>query len=293
MSRWFRHYGGLARDEKLVSAAVKSRQPVERVIWVWTAILESASEVNDNGRYNFDTGEAAYFLRCDEADLVGVLTSLESLGRLCDGVVVRWGDRQYSSDSAAERQRRYRERKSAGAGIRKENSDDNRNGDGLVASRDADVTPQDTDTDTDTDKKVILSPQAAPKPKNGSRLSDDWVLPKAWGNWALENIAGATIETVRSQADQFRDYWVGKAGAAARKADWEATWRNWMRNAKPPSRSPPQPIAGKPRNIAEASTQLLAQMRAENANTQPGTSHSLLEPNVPRLAAPIRQFGPE
>jgi hypothetical protein len=27
----------------------------------------------------------------------------------------------------------------------------------------------------------------------------------------------------------FRDYWTGKAGKEARKADWGATWRNWCR----------------------------------------------------------------
>lgn len=142
-------------------------------------------------------------------------------------------------------------------------------------------------------KEVILSPQVAPKLKNGSRLSEDWVLPKAWGDWALESVSGATIETVRSQAEQFRDYWVGKAGAAARKVDWEATWRNWMRNAKPIHRAYPPNLDGKPRNIAEASTQLLAQMRAENANTQPGTSNSIPQSNVPRLTPPIRKFGSE
>ncbi len=62
MSRWFRHYAGLARDDKLVRVALKSKQPVERVMWVWVAILESASEINDGGRYDFDADEAAYFL---------------------------------------------------------------------------------------------------------------------------------------------------------------------------------------------------------------------------------------
>ncbi|QXP89479.1 hypothetical protein [Methylococcus capsulatus] len=30
-------------------------------------------------------------------------------------------------------------------------------------------------------------------------------------------------------AEIFRDYWVAKSGADARKADWGATWRNWVR----------------------------------------------------------------
>jgi hypothetical protein len=35
------------------------------------------------------------------------------------------------------------------------------------------------------------------------------------------------------EADKFADYWHSKPGAAARKSDWAATWRNWCRNAKP------------------------------------------------------------
>jgi len=28
---------------------------------------------------------------------------------------------------------------------------------------------------------------------------------------------------------RFSDYWQGKAGQAGVKADWHATWRNWLR----------------------------------------------------------------
>lgn len=154
MSRWFRHYAGMMRDEKLVRAAVKAKQPVERVIWVWGAILESAAEVNDGGRYEFDAGEAAYFLRCDVSDLECILASLEGFGRLAAGVVVRWGDRQYSSDSAAERQRRYRERRAAGATV----SVNERDSDGAKPSRDGGVTLQEAETELDTENK---QPRAA------------------------------------------------------------------------------------------------------------------------------------
>lgn len=32
---------------------------------------------------------------------------------------------------------------------------------------------------------------------------------------------------------KFTDYWLAKAGRDAVKLDWEATWRNWIRNARP------------------------------------------------------------
>ena len=157
MSRWFRHYAGMMRDEKLVKVAVRAKQPVERVLWVWGAILESAAEINDDGRYDLDAGEAAYFLRCDETDISGIETELEGAGRVSKGVVERWWDRQHSSDSGAERQRRYRERKARNA---LSEGDDNRNGDGRVTSRDAEVTAsRDRDRNISEDANASSSPE--------------------------------------------------------------------------------------------------------------------------------------
>lgn len=141
MSRWFRHYVGMMRDDKLVRVAVRAKQPVERVLWVYGAILESASEINDGGRYEFDAGEAAYFLRCDESELLDIHAALVSLGRISDRVVERWGDRQFDSDKSKDRQKRYRERQQA---ARERDCDVTR------PSRDGGVTPQETDTETDS-----------------------------------------------------------------------------------------------------------------------------------------------
>jgi uncharacterized protein YdaU (DUF1376 family) len=33
-------------------------------------------------------------------------------------------------------------------------------------------------------------------------------------------------------ADAFVDYWIAQPGAKGRKADWPATWRNWVRNQR-------------------------------------------------------------
>lgn len=71
--------------------------------------------------------------------------------------------------------------------------------------------------------------EAKASPKNGSRLPKDWFLPASWGQWAVAE--GVSQEVARAEADRFKDYWVGLAGAKARKADWEATWRNWIRKA--------------------------------------------------------------
>jgi uncharacterized protein YdaU (DUF1376 family) len=63
----------------------------------------------------------------------------------------------------------------------------------------------------------------------GSRLSADWVLPKEWADWAKQERPDLDL---RSVGEQFRDYWSAKAGSGSTKLDWQATWRNWVRNQK-------------------------------------------------------------
>ncbi|OAN76723.1 hypothetical protein A8B82_15120 [Sulfitobacter sp. EhC04] len=66
----------------------------------------------------------------------------------------------------------------------------------------------------------------------GTRLADDWHLPKEWGDWAVSE--GWAVDAIREEAAKFKDYWIAKPGAPGRKSDWKATWRNWMRNSKTP-----------------------------------------------------------
>lgn len=67
-----------------------------------------------------------------------------------------------------------------------------------------------------------------------TRLPVDWQLPDEWQAWALTEQPSWTPEGIRHVADSFRDYWLAKGGADARKVDWEATWRNWVRREKSP-----------------------------------------------------------
>jgi len=94
-------------------------------------------------------------------------------------------------------------------------------------------------------KRKATMPEPEPEPikteakastkKRGTRLPENWTLPKAYGEWALEN--GWAESVVREQADRFHDYWIGKAGSSAAKLDWLATWRNWMRQSSKQSSS--------------------------------------------------------
>jgi hypothetical protein len=141
MSRWFRHYAGMARDDKLVRASIKSKQPVERVVWVWAAILESAAEIDDDGRYEIEHEEMARFLRCPASKIAAVEAALADLGRVDGLCVAKWASRQFQSDRSAARTKAYRERR--------------RDTNVTSQERRGDSPETETETETETEKKEV------------------------------------------------------------------------------------------------------------------------------------------
>ena len=64
--------------------------------------------------------------------------------------------------------------------------------------------------------------------ERGTRLPDGWLLPRAWGEWAMHE-CGFTEAQVREVAATFADYWHAVPGSKGVKLDWLATWRNRCR----------------------------------------------------------------
>lgn len=79
---------------------------------------------------------------------------------------------------------------------------------------------------------TIASPPAPPPSREarGCRLPLDFEPAPDALAWALSDLR-APPDLVRSETERFRDHWMGEAGARGRKANWNATWRNWMRRA--------------------------------------------------------------
>lgn len=63
----------------------------------------------------------------------------------------------------------------------------------------------------------------------GARLAADWALPDDWRAYCVERRPDLDPATV---AENFRDYWHGRNGREALKADWKATWQRWVRNER-------------------------------------------------------------
>ena len=76
------------------------------------------------------------------------------------------------------------------------------------------------------------------KKSSGTRINPDFELPDDWKTWALSETKWHP-DAITREFSKFRDYWVAKSGKDATKADWLATWRNWIRNAQDRQRAPP------------------------------------------------------
>ncbi len=73
------------------------------------------------------------------------------------------------------------------------------------------------------------------KNKRGSRLSQDFLLPKEWCDFLVEQRPELNAQQT---FDKFKDYWIAQAGQKGVKLDWFATWRNWVRNTNAPKVNP-------------------------------------------------------
>ncbi|WP_428414412.1 hypothetical protein [Methylibium sp.] len=97
-----------------------------------------------------------------------------------------------------------------------------------------DGVPRDDARSPDTGTGTIREPSSSLRSDEGrraTRLPDDWVLPDDWAEFCRKERPDLSSAFV---AECFADYWRGKPGAAGRKLDWFATWRNWVRQQRAP-----------------------------------------------------------
>lgn len=195
---WFRMYSEFASDPKV---QMMSEVMQRRLVMLFCM---RCSDVT----VTLCDAEIAFHLRISEPDLEETKAAFMAKGFIdSEWNIANWDKRQYASDSSAARTKAYRERQ-----------------------KNKDVTSHVTDGDAleqiqnrkDTDKKK------SPASPTGSRLPADWSLPDEWRHWAITE--RPDVDPNR-EASTFADYWTSVAGAKGRKADWQATWRNWIRRA--------------------------------------------------------------
>lgn len=241
---WLRWWHGTVTDPKFQRVARMAGVSVGQVIAVWACLLERASSVTPSdakvtqGDAKVTRGSVSGFDCADHDVLLGfedgtcgkVLAALVDRGLIVNGRIARWEERQPKrEDSSTARTREYRERKKQGE---------------TVTAGDAGVTPGDAPEESRGDKSNTPSSppgkKPAPKPKAkpattaapSSRAKPKHPLPEAFvttpamSEWALEKAADVNIDR---ETERFMNYWRGTGQA---KADWVATWRNWMLKAQ-------------------------------------------------------------
>lgn len=74
-------------------------------------------------------------------------------------------------------------------------------------------------------KKPTTKKKKTTSESHGTRIPDDFPTDDDL-TWSTENFPAIDHNV---EAEKFRDYWTSMPGQKGRKADWSATWRNWIR----------------------------------------------------------------
>ena len=155
---WFRMYSEAVDDEKLRLLACEDR-------WHFVALLclkcQGVLDAGDDE--SMLRRKVAVKLGLQLRELEAVELRLQEVGLIGEGFQpVAWNERQYKSDTSAERTRAYRER--------------------MKRHGDVTVTAQETDTDSDSDAEVKTSSSVSVIPKVEADFADFWeVYPNKVG----------------------------------------------------------------------------------------------------------------
>jgi hypothetical protein len=105
-----------------------------------------------------------------------------------------------------------------------------------------------------------LGAQKTSRPAKGTRLPEDWKLPRNWGEWAQAERPEFNAEQIRKEGEKFKDHWVANSNRReGKKADWFAAWRNWFRSARVGT----QGFQTKNERIAENNSKAIAEFVGE------------------------------
>ena len=94
---------------------------------------------------------------------------------------------------------------------------------------------QPTDVQLTNNHEPVTINHIKEKRPRGSRF-DLQEMPDSWIDFCKQE--RPDLEP-RKTFDAFRDYWIAQPGSKGVKADWTATWRNWIRNTRVSPNSQP------------------------------------------------------
>ena len=194
---WFRMYHEFAGDPVIQCLAFEDKRHFVMVLCLkGSGFLER----------DFPTDEFRNRMVCHALGLDPVAGS-EAKRRLMEvGLVLpdwqprSWDKRQFKSDSVSARVQKFR--------LRKESESDS-----------------DTDTESNVTRNVT---ETLHKKKSATRIPEDFGITPEREAYAVKNLPNVDATALM---EAFRDHWSAASGVKACKADWDATWRTWVRNA--------------------------------------------------------------
>lgn len=212
---------------------------------LWIDILTLMHEASTRGHLLINgspasTAQLASIAGCSEADVISLMTELESAGifsRKKNGVIF---SRRMEKDE--NRARKNRENGKLGGNPTLFKIDENGLSDNLS---DKAKKPETRDQITEDKSSVVDAPMAqTQKSKKGTRIPEGWEFGEP-ERLAAEKLG---LDAARAGAEfgSFTDHWLQSSKPDAFKKDWLAAWRTWCRNAirfaaERQSRFPPKP----------------------------------------------------
>ena len=224
---WCRLWHDMPNDPKWRTIAHASGRRIGDVIAVFVHMLVSASKAAERGRtQGWNDEDIASALDMEPGDVLAIREAMQ--GRVIDGdLLTGWEKRQPKrEDESAERAKLWRER------ARTEPNASER----IVTQGDAPEKRREEEIREEKSKASSPSPRNGSGAAHGSRFALE-TLPDEWAVFAAG--LGWDRDRIERTFASFADYWRGAAGAKGRKADWQATWRNWCRRSdeSPPERN--------------------------------------------------------
>jgi hypothetical protein len=269
-------------DPKFQWVARKAKQPLPTVVAVWVALLEHASGVTQcnagvarGNLQGFDASDFDVLFGVDDGVVATVVAALEEKGLIEDGAIASWDKRQPKREdpTGSERVAEHRARKKVEE-LQRQLDEANAalEAQGKPAKRD--VTHGNAREDKKRgDKKGSNSSvnEDQPNQASASRLPNDWVLPSKFGLWAKDYDPGWTDAYIRELGEAFKDYWTALPdNRFAKKTDWFATWRNYLRQRVKPSDQATNGKGTRNRYWYSTVEGVLDKLTAEGMQTRPG-----------------------
>lgn len=229
---WFRWHHGSVTDPKFQLVARKAGARLGDVITVWAFVLEKASADADRGtigELDFETID--FLLGAEDGTTVRILDAMTARGLIEGSRIAAWEKRQpkreREDDTAAERKRQQRARE----------------------AEESNVTPCHTTSHQETPREEKSREEEKKEPRSkaesapATRLPADWEPPAEFVEFCQTERPDLDPQAV---GDRFRDHWLAQPGKDGRKADWFATWRNWVRRERVMQPARASPPAGRP-----------------------------------------------